>query len=154
MLSVRLVLSQRRYSELNQNDQCPLSIPDGLFCKQFAGINPETHKALNLQSLLEEMNYKEDIKAMCLHSFCIRKTEGVHFNPPSPLSSSVLMLVKSLSHQVRQITFQRLLSAAEQGSRAAQEAAGSQGGQQVPNTCGALQISIPGTSRQWQSMTG
>lgn len=59
------------------------------------------------------MNYKEDIKAMCLHSFSIRKMEGVHFNPPSPLSSSVLTPVKSLPHQVRQIAFQRLLPTAQ-----------------------------------------
>lgn len=110
--------------------------------------SPETYKALNLQSLLEEMNYKEDIKAMCLHSFCIRKMEGVQFNPPSPLSSNVLTRVKSLSHQVRQITFQRLLSIAKQESRAAQAAAGSQDGQQVPNTCGVPQISTPGMNKQ------
>jgi len=91
------------------------------------------------------MNYKEDIKAMCLHSFCIRKMEGVNFNPPSPLSSSVLTPVKSLSHQVRQITFQRLLPAAKGESRAGQAAAGSRGRQQVPNTCGALAFPIPGT---------
>lgn len=88
---------------------------------------------------------------MCLHSFCIRKMEGVHFNPPSPLSSSVLTPVKSLSHQVRQIAFQRLLPAANKESRAGQAAAGSRGRQQVPNTCGAPRFPPSlGPGRRWE----
>lgn len=99
------------------------------------------------------MNYKEDIKAMCLHSFCIRKMEGVHFNPSSPLSSSVLTPVKSLSHQVRQIAFQRLLPAANGESGAGQAAAGSRGRQQVPNTCGTPEFPVPRT-RTGQAAVG
>lgn len=83
------------------------------------------------------------MSALILH----QKDGRSSFQSSLPLSSSVLTPMKSLSHQVRQITFQRLLPAAKRESRAGQAAAGSGGRQQVPNTCGSLELPSPGTGQ-------
>lgn len=83
------------------------------------------------------------MSALILH----QKDGRSSFQFSLPLSSSVLTPVKSLSHQVRQIAFQRLLPAAKRESRAGQAAAGSWGRQQVPNTCGSLEFPSPGAGQ-------
>lgn len=83
------------------------------------------------------------MSALILH----QKDGRSSFQSSLPLSSSVLTPVKSLSHQVRQIAFQRLLPAAKRESRAGQAAAGSWGRQQVPNTCGSLEFPSTGTGQ-------
>lgn len=83
------------------------------------------------------------MSALILH----QKDGRSSFQSSLPLSSNVLTPVKSLSHQVRQIAFQRLLPAAKRENRAGQAAAGSWGRQQVPNTCGASKFPSPGTGQ-------